>query len=286
MPSPPKTTSPSISHSSRQRKCCSPERMPTGYLSVGDHARSQLIAMMREVFCGEEPWASYLVSVPSFSLPSLGCFVEFIQQNWYWAALAVSGTLLVITSCVAAVASAPPRRPPSSTREDALVVDVREAGEFAAGHIWIPATSPRPTSKRIGELENSGQACYRLHCRQRRPSRPPHRPGRKRVASVHNLEGGIGAWGRLECRSVAGRNNHAAQNPDVLHRCLPLLRACRVCCAARGRHRDRRSASIPTRDEMMARTGRAPSSDLHRRLPRGGCDDLFALDHDGKLDAL
>ena len=41
------------------------------------------------------------------------------------------------------------------------------------------------------------------------------------------------------------------------------------------------------RDEMMARTGRRTVPQIYiGDYHVGGCDDLFALDHDGKLDAL
>lgn len=41
------------------------------------------------------------------------------------------------------------------------------------------------------------------------------------------------------------------------------------------------------RDEMMARTGRRTVPQIYiGDYHVGGCDDLFALDHEGRLDAL
>jgi glutaredoxin 3 len=41
------------------------------------------------------------------------------------------------------------------------------------------------------------------------------------------------------------------------------------------------------RDEMMARTGRRTVPQIYIGTTYvGGCDDLYALEHDGKLDAL
>ena len=65
--------------------------------------------------------------------------MEFIQQdwNWAWATLAaVSGTLLLVTSVRGGGRGVSPAQATQLiNREDAVVIDVREADEFAAGHL-------------------------------------------------------------------------------------------------------------------------------------------------------
>ena len=65
--------------------------------------------------------------------------MEFLQQNWYWAALAaVSGSFLVFDSLRQRGDSSglsPVQATLKINREDAIVVDVREQGEYGQGHI-------------------------------------------------------------------------------------------------------------------------------------------------------
>jgi len=123
--------------------------------------------------------------------------VEFIQQHWYWAALAaVSGTLLVITSLRGGRGVSPAEATAFINRDDALVIDVREAGEFASGHILNARHIPlADLEKRIGELEKFKDKPVIVNCQSGGRSASACTVLKQAgFASVHNLEGGIGAW--------------------------------------------------------------------------------------------
>ncbi len=123
--------------------------------------------------------------------------MEFIQQHWYWAALAaVSGTLLVITSLRGGRGVSPAEATALINRDDALVIDVREAGEFASGHILNARHIPlADLEKRIGELEKFKDKPVIVNCQSGGRSASACAVLKKAgFASVHNLEGGIGAW--------------------------------------------------------------------------------------------
>jgi len=123
--------------------------------------------------------------------------VEFIQQNWYWAALAaVSGTLLVVTSLKGGRGISPTQATMLINREDAIVVDVRESAEYSAGHLLNARHIPLgELEKRLGELDKFKDKPVILNCQS--GSRSASACGVLRKAGfnrVHNLEGGIAAW--------------------------------------------------------------------------------------------
>lgn len=70
----------------------------------------------------------------------------------------------------------------------------------------------------------------------------------------------------------------------------PYCRQAEGSAAQEGRHRDREGPHRhrpARRDEMMERTGRRTVPQIYiGDYHVGGCDDLFALDHAGKLDVL
>ncbi len=125
--------------------------------------------------------------------------MDFIYQNILLIALVVvSGVALVLPMLMGSGANEV--NPAAATllinREDAQVIDVREAEEFAAGH--LPEAKNVPLAKladRINEIERfkdkpvivccasgmrSGKACGELR--------------KLGFAKVHNLSGGIDAW--------------------------------------------------------------------------------------------
>ena len=125
--------------------------------------------------------------------------MDFIYQNILLIALVVvSGVALILPMLMGSGAN--DVNPAAATllinREDAQVIDVREAEEFAAGH--LPEAKNVPLAKladRISEIERfkdkpvivccasgmrSGKACSEL--------------GKLGFAKVHNLSGGIDAW--------------------------------------------------------------------------------------------
>jgi 3-mercaptopyruvate sulfurtransferase SseA len=72
-------------------------------------------------------------------LPTQGIFVKFIIDNWYLivVALASGSHAAVAVLCAAQVLarSAPTNAVQLINREKAVVIDVCEAEEFAAGHV-------------------------------------------------------------------------------------------------------------------------------------------------------
>ena len=123
--------------------------------------------------------------------------MEFIQQNWYWAALAaVSGGMLIVTSLRGGGGISPAQATTLINREDAIVIDVREASEFAAGHLLNARHIPlAELEKRLGELEKLKDKPVILNCQGGNRSSTACGILRKAgFTSVHNLEGGIDAW--------------------------------------------------------------------------------------------
>ena len=125
--------------------------------------------------------------------------MDFIYQNILLIALVVvSGVALILPMLMGSGAN--DVNPAAATllinREDAQVIDVREAEEFAAGH--LPDAKNVPLAKladRISEIERfkdkpvivccasgmrSGKACGELR--------------KLGFAKIHNLSGGIDAW--------------------------------------------------------------------------------------------
>ena len=65
--------------------------------------------------------------------------MEFLQQNWYWAALAAVSGAWLMADLIRNRGDKSQLSPVEATmlvnREDAIVIDVREQGEYAQGHI-------------------------------------------------------------------------------------------------------------------------------------------------------
>lgn len=81
-------------------------------------------------------------------------------------------------------------------REDAHVIDVREADEFAKGH--LPEARHLPLAKlaeRVGEIEKfKGKPVIVCCASGMRSSRACGQLGKLGFTNVHNLAGGIDAW--------------------------------------------------------------------------------------------
>jgi rhodanese-related sulfurtransferase len=126
--------------------------------------------------------------------------VEFVQDNLIWIGLAfVSGGMLLwplITGRAAGPAVSPMQATLMINREDAIVLDVREAAEFAQGH--IPNSRHVPLSqmdKRMTELEKFKEKAIIVNCASGNRSASACGALRKRgFAKVFNLAGGISAW--------------------------------------------------------------------------------------------
>ncbi len=125
--------------------------------------------------------------------------MDFIYQNILLIALVVvSGVALILPMLMGSGAN--DVNPAAATllinREDAQVIDVREAEEFAAGH--LPDARNVPLAKladRIGEIERFKDRPVIVCCASGvRAGKACGQLGKLGFAKVHNLSGGIDAW--------------------------------------------------------------------------------------------
>ncbi len=125
--------------------------------------------------------------------------MEFVQQNMIWVALAlVSGGMLLWP--MVAGGSAENLTPAQATllmnREDALMLDVRETGEWSAGHIpGARHITLAQLEKRMSEIEKFKDRPIIICCAS--GSRSSSACGQLKkggFAKVFSLSGGISAW--------------------------------------------------------------------------------------------
>ena len=126
--------------------------------------------------------------------------MEFLQQNWYWAALAAASGTWLMVELIRSRGDDTQLSPVEATllvnREDAIVIDVREQGEYAQGHIpnarHIPAGEIERRSK---ELEKWKDHPVILCCAS--GARSSTAAGQLRKAGfskIYNLRGGMMEW--------------------------------------------------------------------------------------------
>lgn len=123
--------------------------------------------------------------------------MDFIQQNILLVVLViVSGGMLALSFRRAADELTPADATLMINREDAVVIDVRTAAEFAEGH--IPNARSVPLDKlaeRITEFESLKSRPIIVSCQTGARSGGASGQLRKQgFAKVFNLAGGIGAW--------------------------------------------------------------------------------------------
>lgn len=127
---------------------------------------------------------------------------QFLQDNWMLVALAVaSGAMLAWTFIGSKLSGVEEANTLKSTRlynEDALILDVREDKEFAAGH--IPKAKHIPLGKlatRIQELDKHKAKPILVTCRSgQRSARACGVLKKAGFTTVYNQAGGIIAWER------------------------------------------------------------------------------------------
>jgi len=126
--------------------------------------------------------------------------MEFIIKNWALVLIAfVSGGMLV-WPLVRKGAGGPSVNTLQATqlmnREDALVIDLRPAADFAKGHILGAKNLPlAELEKRAGELDKHKAKPLILHCADGNRAASGAALLRKNgFASVVNLAGGFAAW--------------------------------------------------------------------------------------------
>ncbi len=126
--------------------------------------------------------------------------MEFLQQNWYWAALAVASGGWLSVELIRSRGDTSQLSPVQATllinREDAIILDVREQGDYAKGH--IPNARHIPLSefaRRSAEMEKwKGQPLI-LCCASGGRSESAGAQLRKAgFDKVYNLRGGMMEW--------------------------------------------------------------------------------------------
>lgn len=128
--------------------------------------------------------------------------MQFLQDNWMLASLALaSGAMLTwsfIGSKLSGVEQADTLKATRLYNDDALVLDVREDKEFAAGH--IPKAKHIPLGqlgKRINELDKFKTKPVLVTCRSgQRSARACGMLKKAGFETVYNQAGGIIAWER------------------------------------------------------------------------------------------
>ncbi|MDP1927501.1 MAG: rhodanese-like domain-containing protein [Thiobacillus sp.] len=128
--------------------------------------------------------------------------MQFLQDNWMLASLALaSGAMLAWTfigSKLSGVEQADTLKATRLYNDDALVLDVREDKEFAAGH--IPKAKHIPLGQlasRIKEIEKFKTKPVLVTCRSgQRSARACGMLKKAGFETVYNQAGGIIAWER------------------------------------------------------------------------------------------
>jgi rhodanese-related sulfurtransferase len=128
--------------------------------------------------------------------------MQFLNDNWMLASLALaSGSMLVwsfIGSKLSGIDEADTLKATRLYNDDALVLDVREDKEFAAGH--IPKAKHIPLgqlSSRLNELDKFKGKPVLVTCRSgQRSARACGMLKKAGFETVYNQAGGIIAWER------------------------------------------------------------------------------------------
>jgi len=128
--------------------------------------------------------------------------MQFLNDNWMLASLALaSGSMLVwsfVGSKLSGIDEADTLKATRLYNDDALVLDVREDKEFAAGH--IPKAKHIPLgqlSSRLNELDKFKGKPVLVTCRSgQRSARACRMLKKAGFETVYNQAGGIIAWER------------------------------------------------------------------------------------------
>lgn len=128
--------------------------------------------------------------------------MQFLHDNWMLASLALaSGSMLVwsfIGSKLSGIDEADTLKATRLYNDDALVLDVREDKEFAAGHIPKAKHIPLGQLKgRLSELDKFKGKPVLITCRSgQRSARACSMLKKAGFETVYNQAGGIIAWER------------------------------------------------------------------------------------------
>ncbi|MCF8179458.1 MAG: rhodanese-like domain-containing protein [Sulfuritalea sp.] len=125
--------------------------------------------------------------------------MEFVQQNIIWVAVAVSSGAMLLWPLISGGGAAnltPAQATLLMNREDALVLDVRETGEWDSGHIagarHITLTQ---LEKRMSEIEKFKDRPVIICCASgNRSSSACGQLKKSGFEKVFSLNGGISGW--------------------------------------------------------------------------------------------
>lgn len=128
-------------------------------------------------------------------------FIEFAIKNWLlFVALAVIIALLIGGEVLRKIRGVNTLNPNEALRlindEAAVVVDIRDSGDYRAGHIAQARHLPLNNLKdRVGELEKFKDRPIIIYCQSgSRSSTACALLKKNGFANVHHLGGGIMAW--------------------------------------------------------------------------------------------
>jgi rhodanese-related sulfurtransferase len=126
--------------------------------------------------------------------------VDFVRNNYVLILVAFVSGAMLIWPYVRRSAGGPWVNTLEATqlmnRQDALVLDVREAQEYARGHILGAKSVPlAELGRRAGEFDKHKAKPVIVHCESGNRSGGAAAMLRKHgFANVYNLAGGYGAW--------------------------------------------------------------------------------------------
>jgi rhodanese-related sulfurtransferase len=125
--------------------------------------------------------------------------MEFIHQNILLIGVVVGSGIALLWPMLAGaggVEVSPAQATQLINRDDAQIIDVREDGEFAGGH--LPEAVHVPLSKlseRLADLEKFKDKPLIVYCASgMRSGRACRQLKKQGFASLHNLAGGVDAW--------------------------------------------------------------------------------------------
>lgn len=137
--------------------------------------------------------------------------VDFLQRNWHWALLAIASGTFIIVDTIRSLADKSAITPLEATlkinRDEAVVIDVREQGEYAQGHIQSARHIPLGEfDRRLPELEKLKGSPVILCCASGSRSRSASAKLKKAgFQSVFNLKGGLMEWEKAGNPLTTGR---------------------------------------------------------------------------------
>lgn len=137
--------------------------------------------------------------------------VDFLQRNVLWVLLAIAAATFLVVDTIRNLSSKSLISPLEATlkinRDDAVVIDVREQGEYAQGHMPNARHIPLgELDRRIPELEKLKPAPIILCCATGSRSRTAIAKLQKAgFENIFNLRGGLLEWEKAGNPLTTGR---------------------------------------------------------------------------------